>query len=459
MLKKVLIANRGEIALRIIRACHEMGIKTCAVYSKADENSLFVKLADESYSIGEVLPAKSYLNVDKILTVAKARNCDGIHPGYGFLSESYYFANLVRKNKIKFIGPDPETIKNMGNKSLAIKTMRENGVPTVPGSDGNVKSVEEAIKIAEKISYPLLLKASSGGGGKGIRRVDSREELVEKFPLVKMEAKASFKDDSIYMEKLIENPRHIEVQILCDDFSNILCLGERNCSIQRENQKMIEESPSPGISQGLREKLYDAARKSAKACAYKNAGTVEFLVDKDENFYFLEMNTRIQVEHPITEMVTGVDLVKSQLKIASGLDIKNLKVEFKGHAIEARIIAKDPLNNFAVSCGRVNFFHEPGGVDTRFDSDLFTGSEISPYYDSMVGKLIVKDRTRTLAIKKLRRALEETFVSGISTNIWYLYTICHDFSFIKGNYDTSFIKNNEENILKIMRSYYDKFLE
>lgn len=222
---------------------------------------------------------------------------------------------------------------------------------------------------------------------------------------------------------------------------------------------MIEESPSPGISQGLREKLYDAARKSAKACAYKNAGTVEFLVDKDENFYFLEMNTRIQVEHPITEMVTGVDLVKSQLKIASGLDIKNLKVELKGHAIEARIIAKDPLNNFSVSCGRVNFFHEPGGVDTRFDSDLFTGSEISPYYDSMVGKLIVKDRTRTLAIKKLRRALEETFVSGISTNIWYLYTICHDFSFIKGNYDTSFIKNNEENILKIMRSYYDKFLE
>lgn len=286
MLKKVLIANRGEIALRIIRACHEMGIKTCAVYSKADENSLFVKLADESYSIGEALPAKSYLNVDKILTVAKARNCDGIHPGYGFLSESYYFANLVRKNKIKFIGPDPETIKNMGNKSLAIKTMKENGVPTVPGSDGNVKSVEEAIKIAEKISYPLLLKASSGGGGKGIRRVDSREELVEKFPLVKMEAKASFKDDSIYMEKLIENPRHIEVQILCDDFSNILCLGERNCSIQRENQKMIEESPSPGISQGLREKLYDAARKSAKACAYKNAGTVEFLVDKDENFIF-----------------------------------------------------------------------------------------------------------------------------------------------------------------------------
>lgn len=461
MLKKILIANRGEIALRIIRACHELGIKTVAVYSEADRDSLFVKFSDEAYAIGKSAPNKSYLDINKLLTVAKGAGVDGVHPGYGFLSESYEFAKRLEEENIKFIGPSADTIKNMGNKTYAIETVKKAGVPTVPGSDGNIKSVEDAIKIAEKIKYPVLLKAASGGGGKGIRRVNDSKEMEKLFNIVKLEAKNSFNDDSIYIEKLILNPRHIEVQILADEYGKVLSFGERNCSIQRENQKMIEECPSPNISDKLRKNLYESAIKAAKACDYKNAGTIEFLVDKDENFYFIEMNTRIQVEHPVTEMVTDIDLIKEQIKIASGLKLKlnQEDVIFKGHAIEARIIAKNPLNNFNSSAGEIKFFHAPGGFNTRFDSDLYTGLCISPFYDSMVGKLIVKDKTRSLAIKKLRRALEETVISGINTNIWYLYTITHNYNFIRGSYDTSFISENEEKFLKVMESFYDKYLE
>ncbi|WP_308533360.1 acetyl-CoA carboxylase biotin carboxylase subunit [uncultured Peptoniphilus sp.] len=461
MLKRILIANRGEIALRILRSARELGIETVAVFSEADRESLAVKFADRAVCIGRAPAQKSYLNIDKLITVARALNCDGVHPGYGFLSESYEFALALEGEGIKFIGPDPETIKNMGNKSYAIASVKKLKVPTVPGSDGNVKNVDEALKIAEKIGYPVLLKAVVGGGGKGIRKVSSREEMQNLFKIVKLEAGSSFKDDSIYLEKFIENPRHIEVQILADDFGNVIALPERNCSIQRENQKMIEESPAPNISNELEEKLKKAAINAAKACKYKNAGTVEFLVDRDENFYFIEMNTRIQVEHPVSEMVTGIDLIKEQLKIAAGLKlkIKNEDIKIHGHAIEARIIAKDPFNNFKASSGSLEFFHGPSGMDTRFDSDLYQGLNISPFYDSMIGKLIVMDKTRSLAIKKLRRALEELVITGVQTNLWYVYTICYIYEFLRGNYTTNFLFENEKEILKIMGEFHDKYLE
>lgn len=441
-MNKILIANRGEIAVRIIRACKEMNIKTVAVYSTADKESLHTKIADEAICIGPANSKQSYLNIKSIIEAANITKADSIHPGFGFLSENAGFVKICEESNIKFIGPKSSVIDLLGNKSNAKKLMKQEGVPVIPGSDGSVKDLKEAILICEKIGYPVLLKASSGGGGKGIRIVNNFEELKTNWPLVKQEAKNAFNDDEIYIEKYIKNPRHIEIQILADEHGNVVHLGERDCSIQRNHQKIIEETPSSIVDDKLRSKMGSIAIKAAKVAGYTSCGTIEFLVDDDKNFYFMEMNTRIQVEHPITEMRTGIDIVKEQIKIAAGeeLSLKQKQIEFKGHSIECRINAENPNKNFMPCPGRINEINLPGGNGIRIDTAIYNGYIIPPYYDSMIAKLIVHGATRNEAIAKMKRALEELVIDGVETNRDFLFDIIRKPNFIRGNFDTSFIE-------------------
>ena len=441
MLKKILIANRGEIAVRIIRACRELGIRTVAVYSEIDKNSLHKELADEAVCIGPAPSNKSYLNVKAIIEAACLTGCDGIHPGYGFLSENSSFAKMCDEIGIKFIGPTHKMIELMGNKSKAKETMKNAGVPVVPGSDGLVDNVLEAIKVALRIGYPVILKASSGGGGKGIRIAYNEKELVKFYDLVRQEAKISFNDDSIYIEKFIENPRHIEVQVMADEHGNVIHLGERDCTVQRNNQKMLEETPSGVITDKLRQKMGKITVNALKEIGYSNVGTIEYLLDKNKDFYFMEMNTRVQVEHPITETITGVDIIKEQLRIASGekLQYKQDDIKFTGHSLEARINAENPYKNFMPCPGEIKELHIPGGNGVRIDTAIYPGYKIPPTYDSMIAKIIVHGKDRNESIAKMKSALGEFVIDGISTNIDFLYKILEDEDFINNNYDTSFI--------------------
>ena len=441
-MNKILIANRGESAVRIIRACKEMNIKTVAVYSEIDKDAMHTRLADEAICIGPANSSKSYLNFKNIIEAASITGADCIHPGFGFLSENSQFAKICEESNIKFIGPSYKVIELMGNKSNAKELMKSAGVPVVPGSDGSIKDIAEAEKIAEKIGYPIMLKASAGGGGKGIRIVNSREELAQNYNLVRQEAKVSFNDDEIYIEKFIKNPRHVEIQILADEYGNVIHLGERDCSIQRRNQKIIEETPSTAIDDKLRNKMGDAAVKAAKASGYSSCGTIEFLVDSDKNFYFMEMNTRIQVEHPITEMRTGIDIVKNQIKIAAGekLKLKQKNVEFRGHSIECRINAENPSKKFMPCPGTITGLNLPGGNGVRIDTAIYEGYTIPPTYDSMIAKIITHGDTRNEAISKMKRALEEIVIEGVDTNIDFLFKIITNPNFIRGNFDTSFVE-------------------
>ena len=433
MFTKILIANRGEIAIRVIRACKEMGISTVAVYSEADRESLHVALADQAICIGGARAEESYLNGERIVSAALATHAQAIHPGYGFLSENAEFAALCKQYGIVFIGPPAEVISHMGDKDTARRLMKENGVPTTPGTD-ILKDAGEAKKAAEQIGYPVLIKASAGGGGKGIRLVERPEDMERAFQTASSEAEKAFGDGRMYMEKYLDPVKHIEVQLLADEEGNIVCLGERECSIQRNNQKLIEESPSPAVTPELRARLMDTAARAAKASHYVNAGTVEFLMDRDHNFYFMEMNTRLQVEHPVSELVTGVDIVKWQIRIAAGvpLDFTQKDIRVQGAAIECRINAKGP--------GKVGFFHTPGGPWVRFDTFLYQGYEIPPYYDSMLGKMIVYSSTREEAIRKMQSALCELVVGGTHNNIEDQIEIIRDERFKKGDYYTDFMK-------------------
>ena len=443
-MNKILIANRGEIAVRIIRACKEMNIKTVAVYSEADKDALHVKLADEAVCIGPANSQKSYLNIKNIIGAANITGADSIHPGFGFLSENSQFALICEESNIKFIGPKSDVINLLGNKSNAKDMMKKAGVPVIPGSDGSITGIKEAKEICEKIGYPVILKAASGGGGKGIRIVETEAALEQAYNLVKQEAKASFNDDEIYIEKFIRNPRHVEIQILADEHGNVVHLGERDCSIQRRHQKMIEETPSTAIDEKIRNKMGDAAVKAAKTTGYTSCGTVEFLVDDERNFYFMEMNTRIQVEHPITEERTGIDIVKEQIKIAAGekLKFKQKEVTFRGHSIECRINAENPSKNFMPSPGKITGLYLPGGNGIRIDTAIYEGYTISPHYDSMIAKIIVHGATRNEAIAKMKRALEELVIEGVETNRDFLFEIIKTPDFIRGNFDTSFIEKN-----------------
>ena len=441
-MNKILIANRGEIAVRIIRACKEMNIKTVAIYSEVDKNALHTRLADEAICIGPALSTKSYLNIKNIIEAAYITGSDSIHPGFGFLSENSQFAKICEESNIKFIGPNSEIIDLLGNKSNAKELMKKAGVPVIPGSDGSVNGIEDAISIAEKIGYPVILKAAAGGGGKGIRIANNIGELEKNYNIVKQEAKISFNDDSIYIEKFIKNPRHVEIQILADEHGNVVHLGERDCSIQRKHQKVIEETPSTIVDEKLRNKMGDAAVKAAKVAGYTSCGTVEFLVDDDRNFYFMEMNTRIQVEHPITEMRTGIDIVKEQIKIAGGeeLKFKQKEIEFKGHSIECRINAENPSKNFMPCPGKIKGINLPGGNGIRVDTAIYSGYTIPPNYDSMIAKIISFGTTRNEAIAKMKRALEELVIDGVDTNRDFLFEIIRHPDFIRGNFDTSFIE-------------------
>ncbi|CUN70860.1 acetyl-CoA carboxylase biotin carboxylase subunit [Clostridium disporicum] len=441
MIRKVLIANRGEIAVRVIRACKEMGIKTVAIYSEADKEAMHTQLADESICVGTPKSKDSYLNESNIISAAVITKCNAIHPGFGFLSEKAEFAAICEECNIKFIGPSSEVINLMGNKSKAREIMSKAGVPIVPGSDGLVKSFKEAKIEAKRIGYPVMIKASAGGGGKGIRIVHKEDELENSFFTAKSEAQINFGDDSVYMEKFIENPRHIEFQILADSFGNVVHLGERDCSVQRRNQKLLEEAPSSILSDELREKMGRAAVDAAKAVGYTNAGTIEFLVDKHKNFYFMEMNTRIQVEHPVTEMVTSVDIVKEQLRIANGekLSINQEDINVKGHSIECRINAENPNKNFAPSPGKIEFLNVPGGNGIRVDTAVYPGYTIPPVYDSMIAKVIVHGNNREEAINKMIRALDEFVIQGVECNIDFQIDILNNERFKLGIFDTSFI--------------------
>lgn len=445
MINKVLIANRGEIAVRIIRACREMGIETVAVYSEADASALHVQLADEAVCIGPAASKDSYLNMENIISATVISGADAIHPGFGFLSENARFAEMCRQCHITFIGPSPELIHRMGNKSEARKTMMEAGVPVVPGTKEPVFEAAEGKKIADAMGYPVMIKASSGGGGKGMRIAASSEEFEENFRLAQMESVSSFNDDTMYIEKYIEAPRHIEFQILGDAYGHVIHLGERDCSIQRRHQKVLEESPSPAMTEKLRKKMGDTAIRAAKAVGYESAGTIEFLLDKNENFYFMEMNTRIQVEHPVTESVTNVDLIKSQIRIASGeaLNIRQEDVVFKGHAIECRINAENPEKNFRPSPGKINHLHLPGGKGIRVDTAVYAGYTIPPYYDSMIAKVIVLGKSRNEAIKKMKSALSEFIVGGIDTNVDFQMEIMNNTRFQSGDFSTDFIEQME----------------
>lgn len=443
MFRKVLIANRGEIAVRVIRACRELGIHTVAVYSEADKDALHAELADEAICIGPAKASESYLNVQQILSAAIVTNAEAIHPGFGFLSENSRFASMCEELNITFIGPDSETIDAMGNKINARKLMMAADVPVIPGSDGVVSGVEEALALAEEIGYPVMLKAAAGGGGKGIRKVMSQTELPQHFASAQQEAKAAFGNDDMYLEKIIYPARHIEVQILGDAFGNVIHLGERDCSLQRNNQKVMEEAPSLVISQDKRTAIGAAAVRAAKAVNYKNAGTIEFLMDQSGDFYFMEMNTRIQVEHPITEMVTGIDLVKKQLEIAAGeaIGIAQDEVQLTGHAIECRINAENPAFNFAPSPGKIeNLFLPSGGLGLRVDSGMYSGYRIPPYYDSMIAKIIVHGETRFEALMKMQRALGELVTEGVITNADFQMDLISHPQVIAGDYDTAFLQ-------------------
>jgi len=442
MIKKVLIANRGEIAVRVIRACREMGIPTVAVYSEMDANSLHRRLADEAVCIGPARSGLSYLNVKNIIEAACLTGADAIHPGFGFLSESSFFAKMCEEIGITFIGPSYKLIDLMGNKSKAKETMKKAGVPVVPGSDGNVTSIEEAKRIAKEIQYPIILKASSGGGGKGIRVAYSEEELVKFYEVVKQEAKLSFNDDGVYIEKFIENPRHVEIQILGDAYGNAVHLGERDCSIQRRNQKVLEETPSKAISDKTRKKMGEVAVKAVKEIGYSNAGTMEFLVDKHQNFYFMEMNTRVQVEHPVTEMVTGIDIVKEQIRIASGepLGLLQKDIHFSGHSMECRVNAENPEKQFMPCPGKITGLHLPGGNGIRVDTAIYADYTIPQTYDSMIAKVIVHGKDRDECIAKMKSAIAEFVIVGVDTNLEFLLKILENENFAKNAYDTSFLK-------------------
>ena len=441
MIEKILIANRGEIAVRVIRACREMGIRTVAVYSEADKDALHTQLADEAVCIGPAPSAESYLNMQNIISATLVSGADAIHPGFGFLSENSKFAELWEQCKITYIGPDSKVISALGNKSVARNTMVAAGVPVIPGSKEPVYTVEEGEKIAGEIGYPVIVKAALGGGGKGMRVAQTPDEFQASFQTAQKEAQMAFGDGTMYLEHFVEHPRHIEFQILADKYGNVVHLGERDCSIQRNHQKMIEESPSEALTPELRQKMGEAAVKAAKAAHYTNAGTIEFLLEKSGAFYFMEMNTRIQVEHPVTEWVTGIDLIKEQIKIADGqrLKLQQKDIKITGHAIECRINAENPEKNFRPSPGKITDVHFPGGEGVRVDSAIYTGYEVPPYYDSMLAKLIVHADDREEAIRKMRSALGEVIIEGVDTNIDYQYEILNHKKFISGDIDVEFI--------------------
>ena len=442
MFDKILIANRGEIAVRIIRACRELGIRSVVVYSKADAESMAVKMADEAICIGDKQPSESYLLIERLLTVAAICDVDAIHPGYGFLSENPYFAEACRRHGIAFIGPTSEAMKALGDKAVARETMKAAGVPITPGSDGLIANEKQALAMAYKLEYPVIIKAVAGGGGRGMRICRNDDEVIQGFHSASAEAEKAFGNGDLYMEKFLVNPRHIEVQILADNYGNVIHLGERDCSVQRRNQKLLEETPSPAVSSKLREKLGSAAVKAAKAAKYTSAGTIEFLLDANEHFYFMEMNTRIQVEHPVTEMLTGIDLVKAQIAIAAGekLNIRQKDVQFRGHAIECRINAEDPERNFAPSPGKLELFIPAGGANVRMDTHAYTGYVIPPYYDSLIGKLIVWGHDRAEALAVCNRAVSEMVVEGVRTTIPFQQKLLKHKNFIEGKYDTGFVE-------------------
>lgn len=441
MFKKILIANRGEIALRIIRTCKEMGIKTVAIFSTADKNSLHVKFADEAVCIGPPQSTLSYLNIPQIIAAAELTNADAIHPGYGFLSENSSFARICNDVGIKFIGPQPEHIDKMGDKATARKTMTEAGVPIIPGSKGIIPTVEEAKNFANEIGYPVMIKATAGGGGKGMRLVVKPEDFESNWNNAQNEAFASFKNGDLYIEKFVEEPRHIEIQVMSDQYGNASHLSERECSIQRRHQKLLEESPSPIMTPDLREKMGEAALKAVRAINYEGVGTIEFLVDKNRNFYFMEMNTRIQVEHPITEEVVDFDLIKQQIKIAAGEKIPDINYFPNAHSIECRINAENVFKNFRPSPGEIKTWHIPGGHGIRVDTHVYAGYKIEPFYDSMIAKLITVAKTREEAINKMIRALNEFIIEGVDTTIPFHIKLLQDPDFQKGNYNTNFLEN------------------
>ncbi len=441
MFKKILIANRGEIALRVIRTCKEMGISTVAVYSKADKESLHVRFADEAVCIGPAASSASYLNIPNIIAAAEITNADAIHPGYGFLSENAKFSRICSENGIKFIGASPEMIDRMGDKAMAKETMKAAGVPTIPGSDGLIDTFEDCKRTAKETGYPVMLKATAGGGGKGMRAVWKEEELLKAWESARQEAGAAFGNDGMYMEKLIEEPRHIEIQIVGDSRGKACHLSERDCSIQRRHQKLTEETPSPFMTPELRQKMGAAAVKAAEYIKYEGAGTIEFLVDKHRNFYFMEMNTRIQVEHPITEQVIDYDLIREQIKVAAGEHISGKNYEPKLHSIECRINAEDPANDFRPSPGMIKTFHAPGGHGVRLDTHVYAGYMIPPFYDSMIAKLITTAQTRPEAIDKMRRALDEFVIEGVKTTIPFHRALMDDPDYNSGNYTTKFMED------------------
>jgi len=439
LFKKILIANRGEIALRILRTCKELGIPTVAVYSEVDRDSLHVVFADEAVCIGPAPSNQSYLKVSSILSAAQITGADAIHPGYGFLAENAEFSEICAESNIKFIGPSPDSIRKMGDKAFAKETMKKVGVPVVPGSAGVVNDVDEAKKIAAEIGYPVMLKASAGGGGKGMRIVFEESEIENAFQTAGNEAGAAFNNAALYMEKYVENPRHVEIQVLCDTHGNFFHYGERDCSIQRRHQKLIEESPSPFITEAVRRKMGEAALIGVRSVNYEGAGTIEFLVDKHQNFYFIEMNTRIQVEHPVTEMVRNLDLIKNQILVAAGLEIEDKPLEPRGHAIEFRINAEDPDHNFRPSPGQIEYLHFPGGFGVRIDSHVYTDYVVPPNYDSLIAKMIIWGTDRKHSIARARRALEEFKIEGIKTTIPFHIKVLNNEKFISGDFDTSFI--------------------
>ncbi len=439
MFKKILIANRGEIALRVIRTCKEMGIKTVAIYSKADAESLHVRFADEAVCIGPPQSSESYLNIPRIMAAVEITNADAVHPGYGFLAENANFSEICRQSGVKFIGPTPEMIQKMGDKVTAKETMIKAGVPVVPGSEGLLKDVKQGIKIAKEIGYPVMIKATAGGGGKGMRIVNSEEEFEPAWDSARKEAKASFGNDGIYIEKFVEEPRHIEFQIIGDQYGNVCHLSERDCSIQRRHQKLVEESPSPFMTPELREEMGAAAIKAGKSIKYEGAGTIEFLVDKYRNFYFMEMNTRIQVEHPVTEEVIGYDLIKEQINVAAGIPISGENYFPMMHAMECRINAEDVCHDFRPSPGKIHSFHSPKGHGVRVDTHVYAGYSVPPFYDSMIAKLICKAQTREECIKKMQRALDEFIIEGIKTTVPFHKALMKDEAFREGNFNTSFM--------------------
>ncbi|WP_078430272.1 acetyl-CoA carboxylase biotin carboxylase subunit [Alkalihalobacterium alkalinitrilicum] len=445
MFKKVLIANRGEIAVRVIRACKELGIETVAVFSEADKEALHVHLADEAYCIGPHLSSKSYLNMINLLSVAVSTGADAIHPGYGFLAENADFAEKCAEHNITFIGPSPEAINKMGAKAVARDTMQAAGVPIVPGTDGIIENIDDALVTARDIGFPVMVKATAGGGGKGMRVAQTEADLQKAISMAQQEAETAFGNPGVYLEKFVEEPRHVEIQIIGDSFGNVVHLGERDCSIQRRHQKLIEEAPSPALDEDLRAKMGEAALKAAQAVSYCGAGTVEFLLDKHKNFYFMEMNTRIQVEHPVSELVTGVDLIKEQILVASGkkLSFTQEEIQIDGWSIECRINAENPDKNFMPSPGKIEMYLPPGGLGVRVDSAVYPGYTITPFYDSMIAKLIVHGRTREEAIARMKRALNEFVIDGVETTIPFHLRLLEHPDFISGNFNTKFLEKNK----------------